>query len=133
MPVRLYTLEEASALLPRVIPVVERLRDAYLKLRALQAATAADARGATGDGSLLADPWGDEGGENRIDALNHDLRQAAAQLDRWGVELKDPERGLIDFRHERDGEVVYLCYMLGEPGIRFWHTLEGGFAARQPL
>ena len=47
--------------------------------------------------------------------------------------MKDPERGLIDFYHERDGQVVYLCWQLGEPDIEWWHDTEAGFAGRQPL
>ncbi len=119
-------------MLPEVIPVVEQVRDAFLHLRALQAATAAEARGATGDGQLMADPWASRG-ENQIEVHNEALRRAAAQLDHWGIEVKDPEKGLIDFHHERDGHVVYLCYMLGEPGIGYWHTMDSGFAGRRPL
>lgn len=129
---RLYTLEEAQAALPEVIPVLERIRAAYVELRALQASLAADVRGASGDGNLTANPW-DTGGTNRVGELNRELQQAAGDLDRRGVELKDPERGLIDFFHERDGRVVYLCYLLGEPGIGHWHELHAGFAGRQRL
>jgi hypothetical protein len=49
------------------------------------------------------------------------------------VELKDVEQGLLDFPHEREGRVVYLCWRLGEEGIGWWHDLDVGFAGRQPL
>lgn len=130
-----YTLREADELLPRVIPVLEGLRDAYLELRAIEASVAAAHRNATGDGHQLEDPW-DEGsrdGGNRVEILGKALRDAAGTLDGWGIELKDPEKGLIDFLHERDGRTVYLCYCLGEPAIGFWHELHTGFAGRQPL
>jgi hypothetical protein len=130
-----YSLEDAEALLPRVIPVLESLRDAYRELRALEASVAAQSRGASGDGNLLADPWEKapaEGG-NRLEALHQQVRRAATQLDGWGIELKDPDKGLIDFFHERDGRVVYLCFHLGETTIGFWHELSAGFAGRQPL
>jgi hypothetical protein len=129
---RRYTLEEARTVLPRVIPLLEQLRDAFVKLRALQSSFQAQSRGASGDGSLVADPWA-AGGEDRMEVLNRGLRSAAGELDSLGIEVKDPERGLIDFYSERDGEVVYLCYLLGEPDIAFWHRLAGGFAGRQPL
>jgi hypothetical protein len=129
---RLYTVEEAQAALAEIIPVVERIRAAYVELRALQASLRADVRGASGDGHLLANPWND-GGENRVEELNRELQGGAAELDRRGVELKDPERGLIDFFHEHDGRVVYLCFHLGEPRIQYWHDLEAGFSGRQPL
>jgi len=130
---RRYTLAEATALLPEVIPVLEGLRDAYLEVRAVQAAVSAQARGASGDGHLLADPCDEGGGENHIERLNQRIRQSAAQLDRWGIELKDPEKGLIDFFHERDGRMVYLCFQLGETAIAHWHDLHTGFAGRQPI
>jgi hypothetical protein len=129
---RLYTVEEARALLPEVIPVVEALRDAFVELRALQATVAAGKRGASGDGNLLANPW-EKDPENHAHALNTSARAAVERLAEWGVEVKDPERGLIDFYSRRDGEVVYLCYLLGEPDVTWWHTLGGGFAGRQRL
>lgn len=127
-----YTLDEARLLLPRVVPVLEELRAAFTEMRAVEASVAAQSRGASGDGHLLADPW-DERGENRVEQLSARVRKAAAQLDAWAIELKDAEKGLIDFFHERDGRVVYLCYLLGEPTITYWHELSTGFAGRQLL
>ncbi|MGE5595730.1 MAG: DUF2203 domain-containing protein [Hyphomicrobiales bacterium] len=130
---RVYTVEEARALLPQVVPVLEELRSAFIELRALQASIEAESRGASGDGNLLADPWNTAKGENRVETLNRTLRQAALRLGQWDIQLKDAERGLIDFHHERNGRVVFLCYELGEPDIRFWHPMEAGYAGRQPL
>ncbi|MBA4180108.1 MAG: DUF2203 domain-containing protein [Anaerolinea sp.] len=130
---RLYSEAEARELLPEVIPVVERLSEAFIELRALKAAISSEARGAAGDGNLLADPWAETDGEDRGERLARQVRDAAARLDDWGIELKDPERGLIDFYHQRGTEVVFLCYLLGERDIEYWHTLTGGFAGRQRL
>ena len=127
-----YSLEEARLLLPRVIPVLEDLRAAYIELRAVQASVETQSRGASGDGNLLANPW-DGKGENQVETLSHRVQSAAARLDRWGIELKDPEKGLIDFFHERDGRVVYLCYCLGETDIAYWHELSTGFAGREAI
>lgn len=129
---QLYTAEEAQAALPEIIPVLESIRAAYVELRALQASLSAEVRGASGDGHLLANPW-QEGGENRVEELNRELRRGASELDRRGVELKDPEKGLIDFFHDHHGRVVYLCFQLGEPRIQYWHERQAGFAGRQPL
>jgi hypothetical protein len=130
---RLYSVEEAREILPKVIPVVEQIRSAFLELRALQAAKKADSRAATGDGHLLENPWAGTEGENRLEELNRQLRGGANQLQRWGIEMKDPEKGLIDFYHERNGQVVFLCYVLGEADVEYWHDLQSGFAGRQPL
>ncbi len=129
---RVYTLAEARALLPAVQPVLAGIASLVRELRAMQAAMSVDMRGASGDGSLTANPWA-EHSKDRGDELTRLLQEAVARLEQWGVELKDPDRGLIDFHHEREGEVVYLCYMLGEPDIAWWHPLETGYAGRQPV
>ncbi len=50
-----------------------------------------------------------------------------------GVQVKDLDTGLLDFPSIRDGEEILLCWHLGEDEIRYWHTVDGGFAGRQPL
>jgi hypothetical protein len=50
-----------------------------------------------------------------------------------GVEVKDLDSGLVDFRSLRDGREIYLCWRVGETAIGWWHTIESGFAGRQPL
>jgi hypothetical protein len=63
-----------------------------------------------------------------------ELVQHYNQLVTNGVLLKDFDRGLIDFPALRDdGEEVYLCYLLGEPDIRYWHRIEDGFRGRQSI
>ncbi len=130
---KVYTVEEAAAVLPRVVSIVTELRDAFVALRNLQTTIEAHSRGAGGDGNLLADPFANGKGDNEIEKLNMRVQRAASLLERLGVEVKDPERGLIDFVHEREGRNVYLCFVLGEPEIGFWHELNAGFAGRQPL
>ncbi len=119
-------------MLPQVVPVVEAIQRAFRGLRALQASVASESRGASGDGNLSANPWA-EGGQDDGEALSRELRENVVTLSRWDIEIKDPDRGLIDFRSERNGEVVYLCYLLGEPDLAYWHGLEDGFAGRRPL
>lgn len=95
---KLYTVAEARALLPRVIPVLESLRDAYVEMRAVQASVAALSRGASGDGHLLVDP--EDGGHT---AWRCSTGRCGRQRRRStpGIEVKDLARGLIDFYHER--------------------------------
>ncbi|SRR5581483_4900627 len=62
------------------------------------------------------------------------LVELVSEFHERGIEVKDLDRGLIDFPHQREnGSVVYLCYILGEPAIQAWHTLEGGFQGRRSL
>jgi hypothetical protein len=63
-----------------------------------------------------------------------DLVLKVRELNERGIEIKDLDKGLIDFPSLRaNGEEVYLCYMPGEETIIAWHPIEGGFAARQPI
>lgn len=61
------------------------------------------------------------------------LRQDIDALSAAGAELKDLERGLIDFMGRYRGRPIYLCWLLGEDDITHYHELDAGFAGRQPL
>lgn len=73
-------------------------------------------------------------GQKAFPVEMEELVSLIRDLNHRGIELKDLEKGLIDFPSLRaNGEEVYLCFMLGETTIDHWHTLEGGFAGRQPI
>lgn len=73
-------------------------------------------------------------GGGRYVASLFKLASSTGELDALGVQLKDHERGLIDFPSLRDGRVVLLCWQLGEGDrLEWWHDVEAGFAGRQPL
>jgi Uncharacterized conserved protein (DUF2203) len=62
------------------------------------------------------------------------LTTAIADLEALGVQLKDFERGLVDFPSLRDGRVVLLCWQMGEGDeLEWWHDVDAGFAGRTPL
>lgn len=128
-PRRLFTLAEANALLPSLIPILE-------VLRADRAAALAAQRGL----DELTPAMRGNGAGMRAAELEQELRQLAPRIAagvrniaRLGVEIKDLEHGLIDFPAERDGRVVYLCWRLGEDQVSFWHETDGGFLGRQAL
>lgn len=56
-----------------------------------------------------------------------------AQIDRWGVIVRDLDTGICDFPSLREGREVYLCWRVGEEGIAWWHETGAGFAGRQPI
>ena len=61
------------------------------------------------------------------------FQSALKQMEDLGAVLKDLNQGLVDFYSLRRGDTVFLCWKLGEDRIRFWHTLEDGYAGRRPL
>ena len=112
--------------------MLERLRDAFVALRAASAFEAAQRRAALADGHPIEPPKA-SASESDKEALAATLHESTDLLVAWDIQLKDPERGLIDFFHEREGEVVFLCYLLGEEDLGYWHRVDAGFAGRQPL
>jgi hypothetical protein len=61
------------------------------------------------------------------------VQETLAEIDAIGVQVKDLESGLLDFPCRIDGEVVLLCWRMGERAIEHWHTVEAGFQGRQPV
>jgi hypothetical protein len=60
-------------------------------------------------------------------------KDAVAEIDAMGVQVKDLEIGLLDFPCQVGEEIILLCWKLGEKGITHWHGLEEGFAGRKPI
>jgi hypothetical protein len=62
------------------------------------------------------------------------VRAAADRLAAMGVLLRDPARGLVDFpARASTGRPYWLCWLDGEPSVRWWHWVEDGFAGRTPI
>ena len=124
---KLFTVEEANALLPTVRGIVRRIQQAYGRVSGAQEQARLAAAGAAQGGG------GMEGGGDYVLTLS-ELAEASGELEALGVQLKDYERGLIDFPHLREGRVVLLCWQLGEgKRLEWWHETDTGFAGRQPL
>jgi hypothetical protein len=60
-------------------------------------------------------------------------KDALAEIDSIGVQVKDLNIGLLDFPCEVDGQIILLCWKLGEKSITHWHGTEEGFAGRKPI
>jgi hypothetical protein len=61
------------------------------------------------------------------------VKDALAEIDATGVQVKDLDMGLLDFPCKVDGEILLLCWKLGEAAIAHWHGTNEGFAARKPI
>jgi hypothetical protein len=67
------------------------------------------------------------------DKAFQDIKDTLAEIDSIGVQVKDLDIGLLDFPCEVDGQVVLLCWKLGEKSITHWHGVSEGFAGRKPV
>lgn len=123
---KLFTVEEANALLPEVVPVLQSIRNLYERVDSLRDEAKAAASASSAGGGM-------EGGTAYVNTL-YEIGRLTTELHETGIELKDHSRGLIDFPSERAGRVVYLCWQLGEDEeLGWWHETDAGFAGRQPL
>jgi hypothetical protein len=131
-PARLFTIEQANAMLPLVRAITSDLaslgRDVMERRQRL-------ALVAAGRNLKPGDPYADELAhmQTELERDQQKLLDYVAELRELGVEPKGAVEGLVDFPSEQDGRIVYLCWRLGEPEVLFWHDLEAGFAGRQPL
>ncbi len=60
-------------------------------------------------------------------------KDAIAEIDSIGVQVKDLGIGLLDFPCEVEGQIILLCWKLGEKSITHWHGVQEGFAGRKPI
>lgn len=128
---RLYTLSQARRSLPGLAAVVMVMRDKARRLDELQALRASMRRSSGADGNPLTTD--DTELQAELAKLERQIGELIAHIGRQDVEVKDIRRGLLDWRAERDGRVVYLCWQYGERTVSFWHELSEGFGGRQPI
>ena len=132
MAERIYTPAEANSALDEVRPVAERLVAIRARMRELVET----------QGSLVTAIGGNGGGYtgNDLNAAQDELRSLAeaanACIDRLlelGIIVKDADLGILDFPAVHDGEVVLLCWRVGEESVGYWHGMTDGFAGRRPI
>jgi len=61
------------------------------------------------------------------------IKDAMAEIDAAGVQVKDLDLGLLDFPCRVEGEILLLCWKMGETKIAHWHSTSEGFASRKPI
>jgi len=117
-----FSVSEANRALPYVAGIVEDITRCY--------------RHAVEIRQRIEQPSADE----QLDALKDEYEQVMDRLNslidelhQVGVELKDFERGLLDFPAVHDGREICLCWHRGEERIQAWHEIDAGYAGRQDV
>lgn len=124
---KLFTVEEANALLPKAREILKRIQRSRRRLSVYSEEAKLAAEGAEQGGGGMS-------GGLLYAKLLTGFTGEVAQLESLGVQLKDFDRGLIDFPSLREGRVVLLCWQLGEGDeLEWWHDMDAGFAGRTPL
>ena len=130
---RTYTVEEANRELPRVRPIVAQIAELAalrpdLEEQLKMAEYSAGRPGANGEARERA-----QQAHDAVQGAEQELLKAVLNLNSMGIQLKGPLEGLIDFPSYRDGELVELCWKLGEERVEHWHRVGEGFAGRKKL
>jgi hypothetical protein len=124
---KIFTVQEANALLPDVRIILAKIQRAHREITRYR------------DEAKKASEAAEKGGGGIAEGVAYasvltELTVQLAELEGLGVQLKDFERGLVDFPSLRDGRVVLLCWQLGEGDeLEWWHDVDAGFAGRTPL
>lgn len=119
-----YTRDEARKLLPQIREWLDELAKVRDELQRLDEKLGRD----LGIGDDLGGP-----------AVNRYVRGLALVKDillrfqAREIQIKDLDRGLIDFPAYVGGNEVFLCWEKGEEDIEFWHDLTSGYAGRERL
>jgi hypothetical protein len=133
MKVTLFSVDEANRLVVELRPDLERL--AVMKREFDRLGSRAEVLSLALSGAAADNP--DVAELKRVtehrDALAEKILKGIESVHRRGCLVKDVSRGLIDFYALSGDRLIFLCWQLGERSVEHWHTLEGGFAGRQPL
>lgn len=130
---RTYQLHEANLALPEVRRLVGQIVELSGQLDELTDQVRIAEYRMRREGATTSERERFEESTTALRAAEDDLVAALGSLHQMGVELKDPRTGLVDFLSYRDGELIELCWQLGEDRVAHWHRIGEGFRGRKPV
>ena len=129
---RLFTVEEASGLIPWLEENLKELALLYSRLKQSQLDYQDLSRRRNNNGHSSSDEE-IESARKDVNKFSGEIESGMEAILQEGILVRHVESGLVDFPSTRDGREVYLCWLLGEKDIRFWHETNVGYSSRQPL
>jgi hypothetical protein len=132
MPVKVFTLEEANRLLPRVRELLLETQEAVQGIIRIQDAISV-IRILGGEDPKSPEHEGFKTKTDELEAAAAVYENRLDELQKLGCVLKDLNHGIVDFYGSKEGRLIFLCWRLGEPAIGFWHELDAGMAGRRPV
>lgn len=130
---RFFTLQQAERILPEVEAAIREAIAAKADYDRLEAERQKVAQRVAILGGVRVDRAQLAEEKNLREAAARALQQAVEKIHESGCLVKDLDIGLIDFPTLFQEQEVYLCWKLGEQGIRFWHGVSEGFRGRKPI
>ena len=130
---RTFTLEEAHSLLPVLESLLRTAMHAKTLMEEVDAEQQALHHRIFLNGGMFLDivPLARRKAERA--KAEQRAKDALAEIDSIGVQVKDLDMGLLDFPCEVEGQIILLCWKLGEKSITHWHSTSEGFAGRKPI
>jgi hypothetical protein len=126
---KLFTVDEANALIGELRPLVERIKTHLDTLKEKSEVMIREERLSPSSPELMKSLQQNAA----IASLIQEVKCMVEEINAYGCVCKGIEEGLIDFPCLLGGEIVYLCWRLGEDSVGYWHRIEDGFAGRKPL
>ena len=119
-----YTRDEARVLLPQIRRWLKELSELRRQLNKCEQRLA-----------RLLSAGHDAGGKtvNQWAGTLADIKETRGEFQKREIQIKDLERGLLDFPAILGGQEVFLCWEQDEEDIEFWHDLNSGYAGRERL
>ena len=130
---RTFTLAEAETLLPVLESLLRTAMQSKALIEEVEAELDATRNRVTVNGGTLVDVVALARRKAERDKAVQRAKDAVAEIDAAGVQVKDLDIGLLDFPCMVEGDVVLLCWKLGEKGITHYHSTTEGFAGRKPI
>jgi len=130
---RTFTLEEAQTLLPVLESPLRTAIDGKKLIESVDAELQELAHRVFLRGGILVNIVHMARRKAEREKAIQRVKDAIAEIDATGVQVKDLDIGLLDFPCEVDGRTVLLCWKLGEKSITHWHGVTEGFAGRKPI
>jgi hypothetical protein len=128
-----FSLDEAQSLLPILESLLRRAIDAKASAGLVEVELQMLSRNIFLSGGMLVDVAAVARKRVAQRASVQQAQDAIQEIDSIGVQVKDLDKGLLDFPYQVGEQIVLLCWQLGEAKIDYWHTVEAGFQGRQPL
>lgn len=128
-----FTLDEAQALLPLLETLLKRAIDGKKAAESIEGGLQELSRKIFLSGGFFVDVANVRRQRAALETHVQSAKDSVAEIDAIGVQVKDLDTGLLDFPYQLDGDIVLLCWKLGEGRIDYWHTVEDGFRGRQPI
>ena len=130
---RTFTLREAQSMLPILESLLRKSIEAKSMVEEVDQEFAELSERIFVNGGMLIDLRHCQTRKAQREKALQSAKDTLSEINAIGVQVKDLDIGLLDFPCWVNGEIVLLCWRLGEPTITHWHSTEEGYAGRKPI